>query len=305
VPPNTARNTGVFVFEERPFGDVNLELGARSENQSIELDDPSTLPDYDKTSFNVSAGAVWKFTPQYATSLNVTRSERHPSATELYANGPHVAVGRFVIGDPTLDRETALTADLTLRKYEGPVQFVVTAFTSSYNDFIFEQATGEFAGDEEPFPVFEIMQQDADFYGFESEVILPLGAHEALNGLDLRLASDYVRGKFADGGGNIPLLPPWRFGAELTYHRERLHASLSSYYYAEQDKEAEGELPTDSYTMVDADVSYRLPMRSDSVFLFLRGSNLLDDDARRSTSPLKDFAPLAGRSLEVGARLEF
>lgn len=39
--------------------------------------------------------------------------------------------------------------------------------------------------------------------------------------------------------------------------------------------------------------------------LFIRGSNLLDEDARRHASPLKDHAPLPGRSLGAGVRFEF
>jgi iron complex outermembrane receptor protein len=39
--------------------------------------------------------------------------------------------------------------------------------------------------------------------------------------------------------------------------------------------------------------------------VYLRGENLLDEDARRHTSPLKEFAPLPGRSVGAGVRLEF
>ena len=39
--------------------------------------------------------------------------------------------------------------------------------------------------------------------------------------------------------------------------------------------------------------------------LFLRGRNLLDEDARLHTSPLKDRLPLPGRSIGAGVRVEF
>ena len=41
------------------------------------------------------------------------------------------------------------------------------------------------------------------------------------------------------------------------------------------------------------------------LYVFLRGSNLLDEDIRQHTSPLKDLAPLPGRSVHVGLRYEF
>jgi iron complex outermembrane receptor protein len=39
--------------------------------------------------------------------------------------------------------------------------------------------------------------------------------------------------------------------------------------------------------------------------LSLQGENLFDVDARRSTSILKDFAPLAGRDIRLSARMSF
>jgi iron complex outermembrane receptor protein len=41
------------------------------------------------------------------------------------------------------------------------------------------------------------------------------------------------------------------------------------------------------------------------LFAFLSGTNLLDEEARQSTSPLKDIVPLPGRGVRMGVRLEF
>ncbi len=41
------------------------------------------------------------------------------------------------------------------------------------------------------------------------------------------------------------------------------------------------------------------------LLVYARASNLLDEEARRHTSPLKEFAPLPGRSFGAGVRLEF
>jgi iron complex outermembrane recepter protein len=48
-----------------------------------------------------------------------------------------------------------------------------------------------------------------------------------------------------------------------------------------------------------------LPVGQGDVLVFLRGSNLLDEDARRHSSPLKEIAPLPGRSAHLGLRAEF
>ena len=74
-------------------------------------------------------------------------------------------------------------------------------------------------------------------------------------------------------------------------------------YFAEQDKVTPNELPTDSYVLLGATVSYAIPERG--LYLFLRGYNLADEDARQHSSPLKDLVPLPGRALHAGIRYEF
>ncbi len=300
VPRSTTQAISVFGFEERDFGDWTLELGARAESQKIDPDPAAGAPDFDETAVSASAGAVWSIASSQSLALNVTRTERNPQAAEIYANGPHLAAQRFEIGDPNLDKESAITADLSLRQSADHLEWVVSAFYNDYTDYIFPNPTG---GIEDNLPVFAYVQEDAEFYGFEAEVTIPL--YEAgTRHLDLRLASDYVRGQLKDGG-NLPQIPPLRFGAGLHYDLDRWHAGVQAFYYDEQDETAENELPTDSFTMLDVDLSYRMPLAAGDLFMFLRGTNLLDEDARQHASPLKDIAPLAGRSLHVGLRGEF
>jgi iron complex outermembrane recepter protein len=52
------------------------------------------------------------------------------------------------------------------------------------------------------------------------------------------------------------------------------------------------------------DFSYRLPESEHSVFFYVRGENLLDEEGRRHSSPLKDFAPLPGRGIGAGVRMQ-
>jgi iron complex outermembrane receptor protein len=300
VPQSKTKATSLFAFEERHFDPWTIELGARGEQQKIDVDPGTGLSDYEETAFNVSAGVVWKLADEHALAVNVTRTERHPQAAELYADGPHIAAQRFEVGDPNLDLETAITTDVSLRRSGEGVQWTLSAFYNDYSDYIFASPTGEV---EDDLPVFAYLQDGANLHGFEAEVIFPL-VDQGDRHLDLRLASDYVRGEL-DDGGDLPQIPPLRLGGGLHYDQNRWHLGLQAFYYDEQDKVAAHELPTDSFTLVDADVSYRLPLGQSSLFLFLRGTNLLDEDARQHASPLKDIAPLPGQSFHVGARAEF
>lgn len=312
VPASLTRTLSVFAFEERHFDPWTLELGARAEQQTIEPAigpaNDSALPDYDETAFNLSAGLVFKLAEDHALALNVTRTQRHPQAAELYANGPHIAAGRVEIGDANLDMETAWTADVSLRSTGEAIRWTLNAFYNDYETYIFLNPTGEIEADEieageESLPIFEYLQAGAKLYGYEAEVIFPL-LGDSDDALDLRLASDYVRGKL-DDGSNLPQIPPLRVGAGLHYETGPWHAGVEAFYNTKQDDVIENELPTDSYTMLDLDVSYRLPLGDSHLLVFARGSNLLDEEARLATSPLKDIAPLPGRSFHLGARAEF
>lgn len=299
VPASRTRNLGVFAYESLPVGPVTFELGARVESQEIELDAESDLPDYDADNVNVAGGALWKFAPDYALALNLTSTERHPTATELYAEGPHLAVQRFEIGDADLGRERARTIDLGLRRTAGALTFTLSAFHNDYSGYIFPGIT---ALEEDGLPVVIFGQRDARFSGAELEVQLP--TVRAWGGeIELTLLGDYVRASFDGDGGDLPQIPPLRVGSEIAWSRAGFGSRLSVNWYDDQDRVAENELPTDGYTLIDADVSYRMELGGSPLLLFVRASNLLDEDARRHSSPLKDYAPLPGRSIGAGVRL--
>jgi iron complex outermembrane recepter protein len=57
--------------------------------------------------------------------------------------------------------------------------------------------------------------------------------------------------------------------------------------------------------MTNVDLSYRVESSTGDWLLFLRGTNLLDEEARQATSSLKDLVPLPGRSLAAGVRYTF
>lgn len=307
VPASKTRATSLFAFEERHFDPWTIELGGRAERQTIAVDTSVGLPNYADTAISLSAGAVWEFAAQQALALNVTRTQRHPQATELYANPdvPHAAAQRFETGDANLDLETAITADLSLRRTAQNMHWTLSAYYNDYSNYIYENPSGIFAatGNGEQFQIFEYLQEGARIYGFEAEIIFPLWQQDG-DRLDLRLASDYVRGKL-DNGADLPQIPPLRIGAGLHFDFARWHVGTQAFYYDRQNQIAANELPSDNFTLVDVDASYRLPFADSSVFVFVKGSNLLDAEARQHASTLKDIAPLAARSFHLGARVEF
>ena len=302
VPGSRTRSLAFYGFEQRDFGRWSVEFGARLERMDIEAEAAAALPDYDGTALSLSAGALLKLGEHHGLALNVTRTERHPTATELYANGPHAATRQFEIGDPGFGRERALTLDLGLRRTEGALRYELAAYLNRYDGYIHLAPAGLVAGGEESLPVFRFAQRDAKFHGFEASIerAIDLGGGT----LSLGAAADYVRGRL-DGGGDLPRMPPLRAGASLRFDRGAWSVSVDVQHAFRQNDVAAGERPTDGYTMLNADASWSRLAGTKRWLLFLRGHNLLDEDARQHTSPLKDELPLPGRGVAAGIRLEF
>jgi iron complex outermembrane receptor protein len=312
VPVTKSHSLGVFLVEERNWDRWRLELGGRGEYAA--QDPGNSHPSRLFGLYNVSAGILWKFMDGYGLGLSAIRGQRAPSTEELYIRGAHHGTATFQTGDSRLTSETTNNVDLTLRKTTGPVTWKVNVFHNWISDYIFVRSadtdgngvadrvdkegtlgpTGEFL-------VQNFTQAGARFYGAEAEVIFTLKPNE----IDLRLFTDYVRGKLNEGG-NVPRITPLRFGLEFNHRTGPWAANVSATRVMRQNRLAELETSTPGYTLVNIEVSYRIKeTRSNGIKIFLQGRNLLDEEMRVHTSFLKNFAPLPGRALVVGLRGEF
>ena len=302
VPASVTEQTSLFLFEEWSLNDRwTLQGSARAERQNIAL---ASLENHNDTAFGVSVGAIWSFADDYSVALNYALTERNPTATELYADGAHVAVqrverGSVVQGAGLLDKERSSNIDLTFRGDSALVEWAITGFINDVEDYIVLSPTAEI---EDELQVFNYGQTDARLYGIEAEARIEL-LDTAAGHLHTRLFTDFVRGEDDVTGENLPRIPPLRYGIGLHYTMERFEAGVEASFHDEQDRTAPNELPTEDYVLLSAELSYAFD--EPNVFLFARGTNLTDEDARQHTSPLKDLVPLPGRSLQLGLRYDF
>ncbi len=301
VPGSETTQASVFAFHEwaTPTG-LAIQASGRIENQRISTTDFS---EYSDVALGASLGVIWPLNERYTLSANFALSERHPNSTELYADGEHVATGRIergavALGRPELDRELSSNFDVSLHGDNENVEWTVSAFLNDVDDYILLAPTPAF---EDGVQVFEYEQSDVELYGFEAEARVEL-FEMAAGHLHTRLFTDFVYGEEANGA-YLPRLPPLRYGIGLHFTRDRFEAGVEAAFYDRQDKVAENELPTGDYTLLSAELSYAFS--EPDLFLFVKGTNLADEDARQHTSPLKDTLPLPGRSLHLGVRYEF
>ena len=298
VPPVETRTAGLFWVGERNLDSFDLETGIRVERTSH---DPLAQAGTDFTGFSASLGAVTRL-GDATLGIHGGYSTRTPSAEELYSDGPHLATRSFEIGDPGLDAEKALSLSATLSLSGERASFTGTAYMASFRDHITQFATGL---EEDELPVMQFGQEDAFYRGLDLAASFTIAESDAGSlGVDLLL--DTVAAEIdVAGNDRLPRLPPTRLGAGLNVQRGRLSADIDWLRTFEQDETAEFELPTDAYTDVRLHVAADFDVGAAKMRVFLQGRNLTDSEQRHHSSFIKEYAPMPGRTWEIGLRAEF
>lgn len=310
VPRSDVQSYGVFAVESLDAGPVTYQFGTRVEQTDIR---PDGMQSFSYTPVSASVSALWKLDNRHSLNLAVTRSARAPQVQELLSNGFHHATRSWERGNTSLTEETSYNLDLGYRFESDWMRAELDLFHNWAVDYIYQRRTGEFVdeeGDSEHcadsycVPVLQSSQTDATFKGYEAKLIFPV--MENSHGLlDLTLFSDYTRGEFTSGG-NVPRIPPLRYGLQLDYTKDRYAGYLRFTRVDDQPYVGDNETTTAGYFLLNAGVNYRLKVYKEAeLTLFARGNNLLDQNIRNAASYLRNFAPEAGRGAEIGFRLSY
>lgn len=298
LPPNETSQLGLFTLQEFAIGKVGVEASARYEHSDVSSNDLGIERKFN--AFSAALGASYDLAPLTKIGFNLSRTERAPSAEELFSNGPHIATQAFEIGDPNLNKERSVGAEAYFRVDRSNVALSLTAFANWFDDFIFETATGE---EEVELPVFRYFQQDATYYGFEAEASATLfqaGGFKFVGDV----VADYVRAT-VKGTGPVPRIPPLRLLGGIEAQSDRWDGRVEVEWTDDQDRVAAFENPTDGHTLVNASVAWRPWGKARETAIVLSANNIFDVEARRHASFTKDYVPMAGRDIRLSARFSF
>ena len=309
VPRSQINSYGVFAVESFDAGPVTYQFGTRVEQTGISPQDRASLS---YTPVSASVSALWKLDNRNSLNLAITRSSRAPNVQELLANGFHDATRSFEIGSLGLKEETSYNLDLGYRFRTDWLRAEFDLFHNWASDYIYQQRSGDHVdGDGShacapdcTIPVVISGQNDAIFKGYEAKLIAPLMEnHYGL--VELTLFSDYTRGEFVNGG-DVPRMPPLRYGFQLDYNQNKLSSYLRLTRADDQPHAGDFETSTAGYFLLNVGVNYQIKAYQDAKFMvFAKGNNLLNENIRNSTSYLRNFAPEAGRGAEVGFRVSY
>lgn len=303
VPRNTTEQYGVFTLQSLDLGRFRVEGGARYEQTGLtaQADAQIGTPRYERSFDAVSGslGASYQLADGIRIGLNGSRSERAPSAEELFANGPHAGTQSYEIGDPNFTKEKSWGLEATLRGSAPGLSFALAGYYNWFNDYIYQSPTGEILDD---LPVFQYAQADARVWGFEAEAKADLATFGETR-ISIDGLADYVRTTITDIGP-APRIPPLRMLGGLEANSDKINGRFEVEHVFEQDRVTDFELPTNGYTMVNASLAFKPFGRGNATSLTLSANNIFDVEARRHASFLKDFAPLAGRDIRATLRFQ-
>ncbi len=316
VPKSAIDSYGLFAVESFAVRDVTYELGVRGEWQGIAPETTYSSVSYVPLSGSVSA--LWDITKQHQLSLAVTQSQRAPQVQELFSNGVHEATMSYEKGDANLRKEISYNLDLGYKFNTDWMTSEFNLFHNWVNDYIYQQQASYLFNEStelpEPglscpvgdacLPVLQSAQANAIFKGFEAKTIFPL-MQNRYGAVDLTLFGDYTRGSF-DQGGNVPRMPPLRYGLQLSYEKNDWSTDVRLTRGEAQTYAGDNQSSTPGYLLLNLGAQYQVASFHESqVMLFAAGKNMLNENIRNSTSYLRNFSPDPGRSAEIGIRVSY
>ena len=308
VPENTTQTVGVFWLEDYHADKWSLEAGIRADIDSVKIVN-TIADDQEETSFSTSLAGIYDLNDVWSLSLALSESQRAPNAEERFSNigntidhyVVHGATGAIEIGDENLKTEKSRNADVSLRADFGAVTGKITVFHNQFSDYIYLDNTGTQSDDAD---ILQYRQQDATFKGAEYELSYNLSPASTEQQYELKLFGDRVSAEL-DSGQNVPRLPPGHDGVSVAWMWRAWQADMSYVHAHAQNKAGVNEAATAAYNRVDASISRDFTLAGTVYTAILKGRNLADEEIRSSASFIRDYAPEAGRNIELALRVSF
>ncbi len=294
MPDTQTQKYSLFALEHKQVGDVHIELGARVEHQTIDVDS-RRRSDYSDTGLSASAAANWEFSPNYKLSVVGSHQQRLPLAQELYSNGIHFATNTYERGNQDLDVEKSNNIELGLHYEADKLDYHVHVYHNWFDNYIYGATTDNL----EDFRLVDYTQDKAKFYGAEAQI-----GYAFNDGYKMSVFGDYVRGKIE--GQNAPRVPAGRLGTKVEADFADGWSGLAEYYHVfKQDDIAAYETDTQGHNMVNLGVSYAGQINDRNDYrVYLKANNLLDDQVYSHTSFLSNI-PQMGRNFSIGMEFGF
>lgn len=322
-PASLVQNLSVFTLQEFGLAGSRLSVGGRVDYRRQEADpneltaDPGLL-EQDYLVLSGSAGLSRPVWDGVTLAVNLGTGFRAPTIFEMFANGVHGGVAAFQRGNPELDPERSLSADLGVRVQRGRVAGEVTVYAQRILDYIFLSNTGESTGT--GLPILVADQTDATLTGVEGRGEVALTDWMAVGGSFAVVegtGDDLEDPAFDNPNGTLPLLPENRGGlfaefrvpslgpargSSLRLSVDRAFAKRSGGRvepFSQFDAIPFGTASTRAYTLVGLEGRTVLELGTVPLTVNLTVENLLDEAYRGFLDTYKGYALSPGRNVQL------
>lgn len=297
VPPNTKEQFALFVLQEVDRGGFEAEFGGRFEQTNYDAETLNLTRGF--STFSAALGLSYSMDSGVRFGVNSSRTERAPSAEELFASGPHIATGQFEVGAPDLRTESSWGLEAYANATFSGIDMRAAIFQNWFSDFIYLENTGL---EQDELPLFTHLQADARHFGIEAEASFPFFSTNS-GALVGDIGGAYIRANLADGTP-LPRTPPLNVTGAIEWQSDRFDIRGEVEWHDSQTRIANFETATDSFTHTNLSLAWK-PRGDETLVLLLQADNLFDVQGRTHASFTKDFAPLSGRNIKIRIKAGF
>ncbi|WP_312329315.1 TonB-dependent receptor plug domain-containing protein [Sphingobacterium sp.] len=322
IPNNLSREGGIFTLQTIDFKPMAVHVGYRHDWVARRtLSDPTyqrsrglaggNLSNRDFKLNHFSGDISYSIADMGYVQATYTHAERAPGVNELFAGNDHFAILVEENGDDRLAKESANAYELSGGIHYGGLKLSATHYRSFFTNYLYLAHTG--LSRSGGFLVKEWRASDTEIRGWELmgsyTYAWSTDGHVAFNAFaDLvknRNTSDDSMRKWAEGDF-MPNLPTSRYGWAVAFRYKKFAGNANFDRYLKQrylGKNINLEPAMPSYSLLAAQLGYQVRIKRYEMRYFISGNNLLNVEARPQNSILKYLAPLPGRNISIGVKL--
>jgi iron complex outermembrane receptor protein len=317
IPDAQIDDFSVFTLFKKEVSNIGLQFGLRYDHRSLYVpeqeasghshseteedeedhDDETVHINRQFDNLNASLGATFNLSDELFLRSNFASGYRAPNLAELTQDGLHG--DRYEEGDPNLDPQKSLEADLGLHYHTHKHSLDFSLFYNRVYDYIYLSPTDEIAPDDYGY-VYQYAQHDAKLYGGEFAYDLALTTY-----LKFRTNYAMVIGK-KDEGGRLPSIPQHKLNNSIKLSAKGNHFFESPFinfswnHAFAQNHPSQFETTTSAYDLfaIQAGSCFKIAKLESS--LLLSADNLFDEKYIDHLSSLKTLGYYnPGRNLSV------
>jgi iron complex outermembrane receptor protein len=313
IPNYDMVNAGIYALEKYLKGPLELEGGLRYDYRTVSaaryVGQTLEKAELDYQSFSAFVGGLYQLTPHFAFTSNLGTAWRPPNVNELFSQGLHHGAAAVEIGDPDMVAEKSLKWVNGLEFESEKALVELTAYANHINNYIYLNPTGEtFVSLRGTFNVYEYLQADAFFYGFDLS-----GSYVFTDRANAYFKGSIIRAKNTVEKNYFPFIPSDRMDWGFSYslgQKENLDSdkiTISNVLVARQTREPDFDLASApaGYALFNIGYQKKIQFTKDQLNIGLQINNIFNTEYKEYMNRFRYFTADMGRNILLKLNYQF